>query len=254
MKQPLLGQVITKLRQEKQLTQEEVVEQCNISVRTLQRIEAGDVTPRDFTIKSLLGVLDYDLREIESNLSKKTSLSRLNKGWIAGIIYFAMGIFEALADGYRFEYELPFYFPLIYTAIKIVSISTFIIFMLGFAEVGKLNTNFLLKITAYLMIAAMTVMIFYDVISIFSDLSEEEFMAIKAVEGFVFGGIDLVFGVVLLRLARQIGSVATVGGLFQILAGVCFITVVFSIAGLILLIPAVLFQVIILYKYFDLNQ
>jgi len=47
MKQPQLGQTILTLRQEKKITQEELVERCNLNVRTLQRIEAGEVTPRD---------------------------------------------------------------------------------------------------------------------------------------------------------------------------------------------------------------
>ena len=46
MKQPELGQIIHDLRKQKGLTQEELVEKCNISVRTIQRIEAGEVTPR----------------------------------------------------------------------------------------------------------------------------------------------------------------------------------------------------------------
>ena len=42
MKQPQLGLKILELRQQKGFTQEELVEQCNISVRTIQRIEAGE--------------------------------------------------------------------------------------------------------------------------------------------------------------------------------------------------------------------
>jgi transcriptional regulator with XRE-family HTH domain len=41
MKQPELGQKILKLRKQKGFTQEELVAQCNINVRTIQRIEAG---------------------------------------------------------------------------------------------------------------------------------------------------------------------------------------------------------------------
>jgi transcriptional regulator with XRE-family HTH domain len=45
IQQPNLGKKIAKLRKAKGLTQEELVEKCNISVRTLQRIEAGEVAP-----------------------------------------------------------------------------------------------------------------------------------------------------------------------------------------------------------------
>ena len=57
MKQPELGIYIAQLRKEKGLTQEELVERCNINVRTIQRIEAGEVSPRSYTIKNILEVL-----------------------------------------------------------------------------------------------------------------------------------------------------------------------------------------------------
>ena len=64
MKQPELGRKISELRTAKGLTQEELVEKCNISVRTIQRIEAGEVTPRSYTVKTILAALDYDLSKI----------------------------------------------------------------------------------------------------------------------------------------------------------------------------------------------
>jgi transcriptional regulator with XRE-family HTH domain len=61
MKQPELGKKIAELRKAKGLTQEELVEKCNINVRTLQRIEAGDATPRSYTIKTIFPALDYNI-------------------------------------------------------------------------------------------------------------------------------------------------------------------------------------------------
>ena len=43
MNQPELGRKIVELRKAKGLTQEELVEICNLNVRTLQRIESGEV-------------------------------------------------------------------------------------------------------------------------------------------------------------------------------------------------------------------
>jgi transcriptional regulator with XRE-family HTH domain len=59
MNQPDLGRKIAELRKAKGLTQEELVETCNLNVRTLQRIEAGEVTPRSYTIKIIFSALDY---------------------------------------------------------------------------------------------------------------------------------------------------------------------------------------------------
>lgn len=59
MNQPELGKKIAELRKAKGLTQEELVEKCNLSVRTLQRIESGEVTPRSYTLKTIFAALEY---------------------------------------------------------------------------------------------------------------------------------------------------------------------------------------------------
>lgn len=63
MKQPELGRKIADLRKAKGLTQEELVDRCNLSVRTLQRIESGEVIPRSHTLKVILAALEYEDRE-----------------------------------------------------------------------------------------------------------------------------------------------------------------------------------------------
>ncbi|MFA6581080.1 MAG: helix-turn-helix domain-containing protein [Paludibacter sp.] len=71
MNQPDLGRKIAELRKAKGLTQDELVEKCNISVRTLQRIEAGEVSPRSYTLKIIFAALDYDIYDSHENTSGK---------------------------------------------------------------------------------------------------------------------------------------------------------------------------------------
>jgi uncharacterized Tic20 family protein/DNA-binding Xre family transcriptional regulator len=61
MNQPDLGLKITELRQQKGLTQEKLAEYCDVSARTIQRIENGEVEPRPFTRNSLSNILEFDL-------------------------------------------------------------------------------------------------------------------------------------------------------------------------------------------------
>ena len=61
MNQPDLGLKIAELRQEKGLTQERLAEYCEVSTRTIQRIEGGEVEPRAFTRNSLSNILAFDL-------------------------------------------------------------------------------------------------------------------------------------------------------------------------------------------------
>ena len=68
MNQPNLGLKITDLRQQKGLTQEKLAEYCEVSTRTIQRIESGDVEPRAFTRNSLSNILEFDFgKENTSN-------------------------------------------------------------------------------------------------------------------------------------------------------------------------------------------
>jgi transcriptional regulator with XRE-family HTH domain len=126
MKQPELGRKISEIRKAKGLTQEELVEKCNISVRTIQRIENGEVTPRSYTIKTILAALDYDLNSIPDDDSPRIDrfviwlkkcflldidtdnsydflVRQLNIAWIAGLLYFMLGFFEGVAEYFRYE-------------------------------------------------------------------------------------------------------------------------------------------------------
>jgi transcriptional regulator with XRE-family HTH domain len=71
MKQPDLGKKIAELRKARGLTQEELVEKCNLSVRTLQRIESGEVTPRSHTIKVIFAALDQKVYDSSTRWLRK---------------------------------------------------------------------------------------------------------------------------------------------------------------------------------------
>ena len=63
MNQPGLGLKISELRQQKGMTQEQLSECCQVSSRTIQRIENGEVDPRTHTIQCLSTALDFDFGE-----------------------------------------------------------------------------------------------------------------------------------------------------------------------------------------------
>ena len=71
MKQPDLGLKIAELRKAKGFTQEELVEKCNLNVRTLQRIESGEVMPRSYTVKIIFKALDYSIHYLSQIKSAK---------------------------------------------------------------------------------------------------------------------------------------------------------------------------------------
>ena len=69
MNQPDLGLKVSELRQQKGLTQEQLAELCEVSPRTIQRIESGEVDPRAYTLHCLGSALEFDFGE--ENTSKE---------------------------------------------------------------------------------------------------------------------------------------------------------------------------------------
>jgi transcriptional regulator with XRE-family HTH domain len=95
MNQPDLGKKIAELRKVKGLTQEELVEKCNLNVRTLQRIESGEVTPRSYTIKAIFAALDYNVNdsiEMTSNRFKQTGL--IVSDWLEQLYKYVFDLFN----------------------------------------------------------------------------------------------------------------------------------------------------------------
>jgi transcriptional regulator with XRE-family HTH domain len=269
MKQPELGKKISELRKEKGLTQEELVDKCNISVRTLQRIESGEVTPRSYTVKTILAALEYDLSKIADNddnidrnffewirdillidiePDKPASfiIKQLNIAWLFGLIYFILGFLEGAAEYYRIKEDQMIFSIPFYICMKISVLIAFFFFQRGFIIVGHLFKNYLLKIMSFVLIFGMFLVITYDIASLFSKSIEREF--ILGAEALTFGGIGILFGVSLIKLQKSFGQVTVIAGIFEIFAACFFLTVIFAFAGEIILIPAELLEIVILYK------
>jgi len=273
MKQPELGKKIIELRKAKGFTQEELVDKCNISVRTLQRIETGEVTPRSYTIKTILAALDYDLSTIQDTdemvthtmiqslkkhllleihpvVSPDYFMKQLNIAWISGLLYFLIGFFEGAAEYFRYKDQVLIYSTTFYILIKTSYVIAYIIFQRGFIFLGGLFKNYLLRIISFILIFGNILIIGYDIASLFYNSIERQF--VLGSEAIVFGCIGILYGISLRRLRKQLGTVATYAGVFELLAGCFFLTVVLSFMGFIVRIPAELIEIIMLYKSVDI--
>lgn len=268
MKQPELGRKITLLRKEKGLTQEELVDRCNISVRTLQRIEAGEVTPRSYTVKTILAALDYDLSKISDNDADRKSFSewlkdtflididpdrsgtflvkQLNTAWLLGLVYFILGFLEAAAEYFRYKEDRLIFSVTVYIIIKVAVFISFFYFQRGFILVGHMFRNYLLKIMSFVLIFGVFLIISYDIASLFYESVEREF--ILGAQALTFGGIGILYGISLIKLQRSFGSVPVAAGIFEIAGSCFFLTIILSFVGHILLIPAEILEIVILYK------
>ena len=95
MKQPELSKKIAELRKAKGYTQEELVEKCNLSVRTLQRIESGEVTPRSYTIKTIFTALDYTVYDSSESTDNGFSKSEsIVSNWLEQFYRYVIDLFN----------------------------------------------------------------------------------------------------------------------------------------------------------------
>jgi transcriptional regulator with XRE-family HTH domain len=120
MKQQELGIKLAELRKAKGLTQEELVAKCNINVRTLQRIEAGEVIPRSYTLQSILLVLEVDYSEFVEEVNSKNKMqnhleleSKIQLYSFKNLIgkwNFAIYIFLLLVFSFLIKFGMPWYY------------------------------------------------------------------------------------------------------------------------------------------------
>jgi transcriptional regulator with XRE-family HTH domain len=251
MKQPELGRKLLELRKQKGLTQEELVEQCNINVRTIQRIEAGEVTPRSFTLKTILNVLDEDLESLEDSGSfnlkdSRFSLIYIRLAWICGIIYLLSGFVEYAVDYARF-YEDELILPnAAYISMKFIVLLAFIYFLWGFVLSGKIFNNYLLKIGAFFLIGTTILFYGYDMVSLYFEPFYTEYVQIA--QSIFYGIGSIVFGLALMRLKNPFGKIPEIAGGFEIVSGILFTMVFMGWLGLAFLFVSLILQIILLYK------
>ena len=70
-----IGIVIREVRKQKGLTQQELSDKTNISIRTIQRIEKDAVEPSLYSLKRISEILEFNFLKIKS----KNSMTFINK-------------------------------------------------------------------------------------------------------------------------------------------------------------------------------
>ncbi len=264
MKQPDLGKKIAELRQQKNLTQDELVEKCNVNVRTIQRIEAGEVTPRTSTLRIITEALGKDFdqlfeKEEEQSFlqatfvlkdvtSKKFAKSVLQTAWVAGIIYFVLGLVEAATEFVLFEESFTTAQTVFYVVVKLTIFSSYFFFIRGLVAVGKLYITYMLRISSYLFMAAYFIVIGLDVFHAILPMEDELYLFVQSGASITLGAIGIIFGVGLIRLNKTVGTAALFAGVLELIIAFFFITIVLFFLSLLLLIPVVILEIIVLYK------
>lgn len=270
MQQPELGWRIAELRKEKNLTQEELVEKCPVSVRTIQRIEAGEVMPCVSTVKIILAALDADINKIitsppntmtqkrnwlksfflfDTNIQKRTEENKntLLIAAIAGIVYLIIDIIKTGMDFAWMDERFSANENIIYSAVVVCGLFSFILFMRGFLLFGHLFDNGLLRIGVFMLIIAMLGLSFLDIYTLRYSTFKELILPYSTAS-VIFGALGIIFGISLIKLQDGMGELSRFAGILEIVTGFFLITVVLFFIAYVVMIPAIILEIILLFR------
>jgi len=245
MKQPELGKKINEIRNQKGITQKELADACMMDIRTIQRIESGEVVPRMSSLKLISDILEVELcsyNEIVQSpgnaFISKILLVTLITGVIELINWF---LFAAIVVPINNMYTLM---SLIFI---IIYISGGVLYNYGFYELGKYQENKIIQFTS--LVSMITVPSFY--ITFFIDQSNHLLflnkicMIISIING-------IIFGIGLLKSKSQFVILYRISGILQILICPFFLIHIQSIKIIVswLAIPSIIsLLVIVFYEY-----
>ena len=260
MQQPELGKRLTALRKEKGLTQEELADKSRVSVRTIQRIEAGEVLPRTVTIRILLEALGESYTTFNPPTpAMKSSPSfpdtqRFTLLWaaMAGMVYLIAEIILGALDiaWLADEREWGLRMNAVYIGLTVVMLVSYFFFVRGFVALSRIFENDLLKVVTYLLIVASVAGAVLDMFSLTAG-SVEEWWLPYMVMAIIYGALAIAFGVALIRLQDGMGELARVAGLLEIAMGCLLVTVVLFFFAYVVLIPAVVVEIVLLYRGYE---
>ena len=264
MKQPELGIYIAQLRKEKGLTQEELVERCNINVRTIQRIEAGEVSPRSYTIKNILEVLGKSFDEVysgtkEGQTSKEVESSAMKYSFnnslllfsgIGGVILFICYYLMTINDVFHSFTQDNILPESSYTALGVVSIITVVLFYTGIYHIAQIKNNSLLKFSSILamIINVISSILLITVIDYDSNLISPRDILFGIFVIVASGITYLMLGAGYLSQRKNEEGLAKYLGFVGLIAGGFMITVLLAPIAIVLMLIFDLGQIILLFR------
>ena len=147
-----LGKKISYYRNVRGITQMEMAEQCNIDVRTIQRIEAGDVNPRMHTLRLIAKSLDLSFESLTDPKTTKNEISLKWKvlnpkyliGWVGAISMASLVVPSSII----LRSDAPSMAASIIAALQLIAS---LAFYMGFYSLGTRNKNTILIISSILM-------------------------------------------------------------------------------------------------------
>lgn len=245
MKQPELGTKINEIRNQRSITQKELSEFCNVDIRTIQRIESGEVTPRTSTLKLIASGLSCDMNvfneTIQYNINYLSHKVLLGL-FVSGIInLISWVLFSPIIPANNFLLSINLFVGIIYTI-------SGVFFYFGFYNLGNLKMNTPLKISSIITMVSIPfsfIMLLISTKYSFVEHFNKLIISIMGING-------IIFGIGLLKDKSLLINWYKFTGVLQIVIAPFFIIPlpILNIIGCWLSIPSILLLLCIVYFEF----
>jgi hypothetical protein len=171
---------------------------------------------------------------------------------LAGAVYLVAEIILGTMDIAWFTdgRDWGFRMNAIYTGLTVVMVISFVLFARGFIALSVVFENSLLKVTGYLLMVVTLGRGILDVSSLSAEDVESVWIPYAGI-AIVMGALGIVFGVALLRLQDSMGELSRIAGILEIVMGCLLITVVLFFISYIVLIPAMVIEILVLYRGYE---
>lgn len=124
------------------------------------------------------------------------------------------------------------------------------LFMWGFIKLSTVFENGLLKVGSYLMMIAVFAIGILNISTLWAE--DTESLGLPYITAsVVVGALSLIFGIGLLRLQDGMGELSRAAGILEIIIGSALITVILFFIGYVVLIPAVIVEILVLYRGYE---
>jgi hypothetical protein len=165
---------------------------------------------------------------------------------ISGIFCLLYSVLLIIFEILRRTNKLNSTFLPLYIIASLLSLGLYIIFSYGFILIGERYQNNLLRFASYGLIIFGTLLNGYAVLTLIYPNLENMFGQIVIIV--ITGAINIPFGIGLIKLQPQFGSIAKAAGVIEIISGVSLLTFILSFLGILLSIPSTILLSMILFR------
>lgn len=248
MAQSNSGKIISELRIQQGITQKDLSEKCNIDIRTVQRIECGEVIPRFSTLQLIADALDVSIDILrEKDGYQKASFQFYRFTWIIGIFQFLNFIPLVFWKDYQSVIVMGNLNVKAYTLFPILHIILGTLFYYGFFVWGRYRRIKALVVSSVVLIVIIPLSSLLTILSLYNIILYSKAMAVTVTTAI---GINrLIFGYGIFKIQHKHKYLVFITGIMMLSTGLLYIIPYgpIQMASTILYFPVVILLILLVY-------